>query len=171
MSPRRIVPLFALLLVGCTTGLEFEPMMEAWLDAPRCDEPDLVRNSLAPLRARLVNADRAGVRGELVQFSTSPAEFVRVTTQDSVEAVNVPSGTEWDALVDRGEIWAELTGGLEREDLPVELITDGDGAVQAWVGVDLVGICDAGIAFDTATVELTTSNTAAMLRLNYGATP
>lgn len=159
----------ALLGVGCGPTAGFEPIEPTVLPAVDCTA-ETIPGFVGPLRARLVAPDGTGDRGETINLSTRPSEFVTVVRQESVEAVNVPSGGGWDAVVNRGEIWARFSGRVDVESTPPPdtLETDGDGALQPWVHVDLAGICESGIDFTEAVVTFTSEDDAVDAVLQFG---
>lgn|GEM_PF-6477291 len=150
------------LLAGCgTTGPGFELMAQTTLPSFDCADEEL-SSTIAPLRGRLLGNTGAPAAGTVVQLDATPRGLVRVFDASAVEAVGPPNGeAPWEDLLVAGQIWADFTGAVDTTNsAPIaEVTTSSIGAVDAWVHVDLVRICEEALPFDGVAVVTLSAGT------------
>jgi hypothetical protein len=180
--------LAALVLPACSTGpidatfnyelTEFEDLTIPWrgcqIDAttglqqnPNCAVSDPV---IFRLDARVRDANSLVPANNIRTWFTSPYNDIYLFPQEVLEAIQVPSGGDWDQVIDRGEIWAEFSGRFDGNYRPNyhEGWTDRRGVASVWVWVNSMPRQETGaatqtelhvsIASDTAIVRLQSAN-------------
>ncbi len=165
----------ALILLVLSTGCG-EPglsmLTQTVLPAVDCTAEDPPPPTLMPLRAQLLGAGGAPSRGESLAVVTEPADHVWVIDRSAIEAVNAPSGGDWDPVFADGSIYTVLSGTIDAEAQRVGTLSTGpEGEAASWIRVDHPGICASGVPFDTATVALRANGAAANTTLVYRDTP
>ena len=165
---RCALVLSALLTVGCGDDSGFEPLIDTTLPTPDCFSSDPLRPTIVPLRATLRRPTGGLARTEDVTIRTNEPNFVRVLERGTFDALPLPTGF-WSTLGQGGQVWAELTGGVNDATPLLSLRTDNRGAIQGLVWVDIPGICAANIEFSNAIVTLDALGSTAELVVRYGA--
>lgn len=156
------------LLAGCS-GVQLEVLPLTELPSYDCDDPEL-RDTVAPLRVRVSDESGAPLRKVEVVLAPTPAQYVDVLEQRSIEAVAVPSDDFWLPQFDDGDVWAQFTGstGLEAFGPLTGATTDQNGAIQLFVHVALRDVCEDGAQLDEAGVDVSAEGEAAQFVLTYG---
>ena len=183
-----VLALAALVLPACSTGpidatfnyelVEFEDLAVPWTGCtidqqtgqqtnPNCELSDPVIFRL-DARVRDTNTEIPG--NNIRVWFTSPYNDIYLLPQEVLEAINVPSGGDWDQVIDRGEVWAEFSGRFDGNYRPNyhEGWTDRRGVASVWVWVNSMPLDETGIALQSE-LHVSIASDVAIMRLQAGA--
>lgn len=159
-----ILALAALVLPACSTGpvdatfnyelMDMEDLIVPWVGCqidqttgqqlnPNCQVSDPV---IFRLDARVRDTDTQTPGNNIRVWFTSTYGDIYLLPQEVLEAINVPSGGDWDTVIDRGEIWAEFSGRFDGNYRPTyhEGWTDSRGVASVWVFVNTMATNEQG---------------------------
>ena len=120
--------------------------------------------------ARVRDVNTEAPANNIRVWFTSPYSDVYLLPQEVLEALNVPSGGDWDQVIDRGEIWAEFSGRFDGNYRPTyhEGWTDRRGVASVWVWVNTMPTDESGAPLQTQ-VQVSIASDTTALRLQGGA--
>ncbi|MCO4770332.1 MAG: hypothetical protein KDA24_09910 [Deltaproteobacteria bacterium] len=176
-----------LILPACSTGpvdatfqyeiIDFEDVQVPWvgctidpttgqLTNPSCQPSPPV---IFRLDARVRNEDSEIPANNIRTWFTSTYSDIYLLPQEVLEAINIPSGGDWDTVTNRGEIWAEFSGRFDGNYRPTyhEGWTDKRGMASVWVFVNSMPTDESGGVIESA-IQIGIASDSAFIRLQGG---